>query len=158
MTANRGRWLFFSSWSIKRKNEKNWVPLTAVSGNKMVHWPYQRPLVAAMLDFLKSYGLWYFYFVNNLLKKKRIKKFHCRNTTTVWLHDIGFKNNAELEKNILPFKIFQYTLSHDQLKLRPCFLPWVSKNRRYRILKGIIRLCDFFYIIEPRSLKFGRRI
>ena len=27
--------------------------------------------------------------------------------------------------------------THDQLKLRPCFLPWVSKNRRYRILEGI---------------------
>ena len=27
-----------------------------------------------------------------------------------------------------------------------------------RILKGIDRLCDFFYIIEPRSLKLGRRI
>ena len=26
------------------------------------------------------------------------------------------------------------------------------------IIKGIDRLCDFFYIIKPRSLKFGRRI
>ena len=47
---------------------------------------------------------------------------------------------------------------HDQLKLRPCFLPWVSKNRRCRILKGIDRLSDFIFIIEPRSLKFCRRI
>ena len=47
---------------------------------------------------------------------------------------------------------------HDQLKLRPYFLPWVSKNRRYRILKGIDRLSDFIFIIEPRSLKFCRRI
>ena len=47
---------------------------------------------------------------------------------------------------------------HDQLKLRPCFLPWVSKNRRYRILKGIDRLSDFIFIIDPRSLKFCRRM
>ena len=47
---------------------------------------------------------------------------------------------------------------HDQLKLRPYFLPWVSKNRRYRILKGIDRLSDFIFIIEPRSLKICRRI
>ena len=46
----------------------------------------------------------------------------------------------------------------DQLKLRPYFLPWVSKNRRYRILKGIDRLSDFIFIIKPRSLKFCRRI
>ena len=38
-------------------------------------------------------------------------------------------------------------LDHDQLKLRKCFLPWVSKNRRCRILKGIDRLCDFFFIL-----------
>ena len=47
---------------------------------------------------------------------------------------------------------------HDQLKLLPYFLPWVSKNRRYRILKGIDRLSDFIFIIKPRSLKFCRRI
>ena len=50
------------------------------------------------------------------------------------------------------------SVNHDQLKLRPYFLPWVSKNRRYRILKGIDWLCHFSYIIEFRSLKFGRRI
>ena len=46
----------------------------------------------------------------------------------------------------------------DQLKLRPYFLPWVSKNRRYWILKGIDRLSDFIFIIKPRSLKYCRRI
>ena len=49
-------------------------------------------------------------------------------------------------------------LSHDQLKIRPHFLPWVSKNRRYRILNGIDRIGDFLKTIECRSLKFGRRI
>ena len=47
---------------------------------------------------------------------------------------------------------------HDQLKLRPCFLPWVSKNRRYRLLKGIDRLSNFIFVIEPRRLKICRRI
>ena len=64
-----------------------------------------------------------------------------------------------LGKKSVPFLIKCLTcLNHDQLKIRPCFLPWVSKNRRYRILKGIDRLCDFLIIIEPRSLKFCRRI
>ena len=37
-------------------------------------------------------------------------------------------------------------------------LEFQNNNRRYKILKRIDRLCDIFYIIEPRSLKFGRRI
>ena len=44
----------------------------------------------------------------------------------------------------LTITVLSRQLDHDQLKLRPCFLPWVSKNRRYRILKGIDRLADFF--------------
>ena len=28
-------------------------------------------------------------------------------------------------------------LKHDQLELRPCFLPWVSKNRLYRIFRAL---------------------
>ena len=35
------------------------------------------------------------------------------------------------------------TEEHDQLKIRPYFLPWVSKNRRYRILNGIDRIGHF---------------
>ena len=53
---------------------------------------------------------------------------------------------------------FDWYFIHDQLNIRPYFLPWVLKNRRYRILNGIDRIGDFLKIIEPRSLKFGRRI
>ena len=47
---------------------------------------------------------------------------------------------------------------HDQLKIRPYFLPLVSKNRRYRILDGIDQIGDFLKNIEPRSLEFCRHI
>ena len=40
-----------------------------------------------------------------------------------------------------------------------CLEPQKIDGIDYRILKGIDRLSDFFfYIIEPRSLKFGKRI
>ena len=68
------------------------------------------------------------------------------------------KNSSNVFAFIIIIGCLTGNIIHDQLKLRPCFLPWVSKNRQYRILKGIDRLSDFIFIIKPRSLKFCRRI
>ena len=57
-----------------------------------------------------------------------------------------------------PLNFIKTTYIHDQLKLRPCFLPWVSKNRRYRILKGIDGLCDFFILLNLEAWNLVRRI
>ena len=45
---------------------------------------------------------------------------------------------------------------HDQLKLRPCFLPWVSKNRRYWILiRGSTDLAILFLLLNLEAWNFA---
>ena len=90
--------------------------------------------------------------------------FHCSHPSVWYLFD-GLQRDMACHKLTLvnteavrPEVKKRNYANHDQLKIRPYFLPWDSKNRRYRILNGIDRIGDFLKIIEPRSLQFGRRI
>ena len=58
---------------------------------------------------------------------------------------IAYMLNSSILNSILNDLVLNSMVNHDQLNLRPCFLPWVSKNRRYRILKGIDRLSEYFF-------------
>ena len=83
--------------------------------------------------------LWYFITINIQMCLVEI------NLWSLLIDLLIFKYLQKLNKTL--YILVNTFVNHDQLKLRPCFLPWVWKNRRYRILKEIDRL-GFFLLLN----------